>query len=305
MKKKMIVLLTVVMLCTPLLSGVVYGYPQGGNEKIDPIVSTNWLEENMDLENLVIVDVRTSEEYEAGHISNSVNIPFVVPFSAWITMKDDLLLELPEDDELFSMLGSFGITEKSNVVLISGTSDPYAIAAAPRVADTLIYAGVKNVAILDGGYTKWAEEGRSIDTETPVITEKEFDGKVNKKIFVSTEYVERKIGKSVIIDARDENVYTGEVIEPYAEKPGHIETAVSLPAPLMWNEDGTYKDMDEIRQMVSSIADKNDHIIVYCGCGGYASAWYFILTEAFGYKHVKFYDGSAQEWVKYNDMVLN
>lgn len=302
MKKKMIVLLTVVMLFTTLLSGT---FVYGCTPKIDPIVSTSWLQNNMNLQDLVIVDIRTTEEYEVGHVTDSVSIPFVVPFSAWITMKDDLLLELPEKNELFSMLGSFGITKSSNVVIVGGTADPYAICAAPRVADTLIYAGVKNVAILDGGYEKWASEGKPVNTEAPAVTEKAFDGKLDKKMFVSIDYVEKKIGKSVIIDARDTEVYYGEVIEPYAQKAGHIATAKSLPAPSMWNEDGTYKSISELKQLAQGIANKNDHIIVYCGVGGYASAWWFVLTEVLGYKNVKFYDGSAQEWVIYNDMVID
>jgi thiosulfate/3-mercaptopyruvate sulfurtransferase len=302
MKKKIVSLLTVVMLLTSLMPGaLVYG----GTKGMEPIVSTSWLGNNLNLKDLVIVDVRTSEEYDAGHIANSISIPFVVPFSAWITMKDDLLLELPEKSELFNMLGSYGITKKSKVVLVGGTSDLYAMAAAPRVADTLIYAGVKNVSILDGGYTKWASEGRQVTTEVPAITAKVFDGKINDKIFVSKEYVKNNIGKSVIIDARDAEVYSGEIIEPYSQKPGHIATAKSLPAPLMWNEDGTYKSTEELKNLVKGVADKGDKIIVYCGVGGYASAWWFVLTEVLGYNNVKFYDGSAQEWSMNYDMVLD
>lgn len=35
---------------------------------------------------------------------------------------------------------------------------------------------------------------------------------------------------------------------------------------------------------------------MYCTTGGYASGCWFVLTEVLGYKNVKFYDGSAQEW---------
>ncbi|NLL05556.1 MAG: sulfurtransferase [Clostridiaceae bacterium] len=303
MKKKIVVLLTAVMMFSTVLSGT---FVYGGTPEIDPIVSTGWLQNNMNLQNLVIIDIRTADQYEAGHIANSVSIPFVVPFSAWITMEDELLLELPENNELFSMLGSFGINENSNVVVVGGTADPYDICAAPRVADTLIYAGVENVAILDGGYAKWASEGRPVTTEVPTVTAKYFKGnKIDKNMFVSMDYVEKKIGKSIIIDARDAEVYNGEIIEPYAQKPGHIPTAKSLPAPLMWNEDGTYKSASELKQLAESIGNTNDHIIVYCGVGGYASAWWFVLTEVLEYKHVKFYDGSAQEWSLYNEMVLD
>jgi thiosulfate/3-mercaptopyruvate sulfurtransferase len=38
--------------------------------------------------------------------------------------------------------------------------------------------------------------------------------------------------------------------------------------------------------------------------GGYASSWWFVLTQVLRYKNVKFYDGSAhQEWVIDYDMV--
>ena len=56
--------------------------------------------------------------------------------------------------------------------------------------------------------------------------------------------------------------------------------------------------------MAAAVADKDDSIIVYCGVGGYANSWWFVLTQVLGYKHVKFYDGSAQEWAKCNDIVL-
>jgi len=39
--------------------------------------------------------------------------------------------------------------------------------------------------------------------------------------------------------------------------------------------------------------------------GGYASSWWFVLTQALGYQNVKIYDGSAQEWAKNYDMVVD
>lgn len=328
MKKKMMVLFSVALLITSLLSSsIAYGQCMNGpnkcmhkqskdmdklskcmhkpnKEKFEAIVSTDWLQNNLDMKDLVILDIRTSDEYEAGHIVGSINIPLEVPFSAWITMTDGLLFELPDTEELFNTLGNFGISKKSKVVIVTSVSDPFAIGAGPRVACTLIYAGVKNVSILDGGHAKWASEEKAVTTEVPEISPKTFDGKINN-IFVPIDYVESKIGESVIIDNRDYNVYTGEVIEPYAPKAGHIPTAKSLPAPLMWNEDGTYKSIDELKDMAKSVALRNDKIIVYCGVGGYASSWWFILSEVLNYPNVVFYDGSAEEWVRYNDVVLD
>ena len=48
----------------------------------------------------------------------------------------------------------------------------------------------------------------------------------------------------------------------------------------------------------------SQEIIVYCGVGGYARAWWFVLTQILGYRDVKFYDGSAQDWTRDPEMPL-
>lgn len=310
MKKKLIPALLMVLLAPSLLLGsaVYAGNALPPARTIDPIVSTDWLEANSSLKNLVIIDIRSAGDYGAGHIANAINVPFVVPFSAWITVRDNLILELPDEAALFETIGSCGITGDSLVVIVTTTAappnPPYPLANATRVADTLIYAGVKNVAILDGGHARWVAEGRPATTEVPEVNKVTYRGKVDKKMFVSAEYVQKHIGRSVIIDARDADVYFGARIEPFASKAGHIPTARSLPAPWMWNEDGTYKQKEVLEEMASGVIDgnKGKEVIVYCGVGGYASSWWFVLTQVLGYENVKFYDGSAQDWVKNNFM---
>jgi len=280
---------------------------------IDAIVSTDWLAANLGLENLAILDVRPPGDYTAGHIPNSINVPFGPP---WITERGGLALELPEEAALFKTIGALGVTSESPVVIVttkvSPPIPPYALAAATRVAETLIYAGIKNVAILDGGYPKWATEGRSkAEGKSPSVNAVTYKGKANKDMCASLEYVQKRSKDAVIIDARDSDVYFGVTIEPFASKAGHIPNAKSLPTPWMWNRDkdgtynGTYKDADTLRAMASGVIgrDQTKEVIVYCGVGGYASSWWFVLTQVLGYENVKIYDGAAQEWALHYDMV--
>ena len=275
---------------------------------IDPIVSTDWLAVNSGLDSLVILDIRGGADYAAGHIPKAINVPFTDPFSSeWVVSDPNgLWLQLPEKAALFNTIGSRGIKKDSLVVIVTTTGvPPYPLANATRVADTLIYAGVKNVAILDGGYPKWIAEGKSTTAETPVVQPIPYRAKVDEEMFVSIEYVRRHIGRVLILDARDADVYFGVTIEPFADKAGHIPSARSLPTPWMWNSDGTYKDTEILSAMASGVIGKHkaNEIIVYCGVGGYASSWWFVLTQVLGYENVKIYDGSAQEWVRYYDMV--
>ena len=329
-KKTLFFVVTFILFASLFLGGSAQAwhhppYPQ----KIDPIVTTDWLADHAGTDNLVILDIRSDLEYWAGHIPDSVNEPFVTgfdpvngPTSKWIVNRGGLWLQLPEDADLFETIGSLGIKCNSWVVIVTAPNpnpevEPpfYGLANATRVALTLIYAGVKNVAILDGGYPKWVAEGLPTTDGVPQVIPATYDGKVNKATFVSTQYVKKSIRKADILDARDADVYYGAAIEFYAPKEGHIPSAKCLPAPWIWglDQDGNYlyKDAGTLGAMASGVIrepwDWNRHfgqeIIVYCGVGGYASSWWFVLTQVLGYQNVKFYDGAAQEWVMKYKMV--
>lgn len=261
---------------------------------ISPLVTTKWLAENIARPGLVVVDIRNSDEYKAGHIPGAVN----APFSSWAVSRGGLLLELPEDDELFDTIGATGIESDSRVVVVNKTDTPFTLADAARVACTLIYGGVKNVAVLNGGYNKWLKEKRPVSDETPKPKKVAYKGKVNEAMFVNKAYVEKKLGKSVIVDARSPDEFFGITQDLFTEKPGHIPTATCLPAPWLWTDKGTYRPIKEIRAMVAGVVgkDKAREIIVYCGVGGFSGAWCFVMREILGYTNARVYDGSAQEW---------
>lgn len=284
-----------------------------------PIVSTEWLYRNLNLPNLVILDIRSSDLYNASHIPGAINVAesewydndpgFAPPSEAnW--------MEMPSAQNLFRLIGNAGITKDSFVVIVGGTSGPlspvplalYACAGATRVAMALIYSGISNVSILDGGFDKWAAEGKPVSNVPKTPTPKTYTGTVRSEMLVSKDYVASRIGKAIIIDARNPEVYLGFVQEPWTNKTGHIPTAKSFPTPWLWTvyvdeatgnaKYITYYSEDILHVMASLLvgSDKSKEIIVYCGVGGYASTMYFVLSEVLGYRDVKVYDGSAQEW---------
>jgi thiosulfate/3-mercaptopyruvate sulfurtransferase len=282
----------------------------GGARAIAPIVSTDWLEAHRAAGNLVIVDIRPAEAYDAAHIPGSISEPFVVPISAWITQRDDLLLELPGDDELFATIGGLGIGADTRVVVVTspnpGEPPSYGLSNGTRVAGTLLYAGVRNVAVLDGGFGKWQAEGLPTTTQVPTVAPLDYSGDVDGDLFVSRRYVEERIGRVPIVDARDADVYFGTTTEPFAAQAGHIPSASSLPAPWVWHpEDSTYREQVTLGEMAAGVIrrDKRSEVIVYCGVGGYSSTWVFLLTQVLGYRNVKFYDGAAQDWARHNSLV--
>lgn len=282
---------------------------------LPPVVSTEWLAARLTAPGgppasgePVILDIRFAEEYEAGHIPGAVTAPFAI-VSEWSDCTDDLLLELPPAVELFKALGDHGLTTDSTVVVVGRVEEPpappYPLADAVRVAVTLMWAGIEDVAVLAGGHAKWEAEGRPVTTCVPDITHTSYSAGVKDGMFVSTEYVKDRIGRVVLLDARDPDQYFGASIDPFADMRGHIPTARSLPLVWVWEKDGTYRPPEFIAQMVEGVlgGDREQEIVCYCGVGGYASTWWFLLTQLLGYTNVKIYDGSMEAWVKDNSLV--
>jgi thiosulfate/3-mercaptopyruvate sulfurtransferase len=281
------------------------------NRSIDPIVSTDWLQSQLPAkgkeprpgtEALVIIDTRFAEDYEAGHIPGAISVPFAL-VSAWADCTEELLLELPPEADLMKTIGDCGLTAESKVVIVGrlpvSPEPPYPLADPVRVAATLMYAGVKNVAVLAGGHAKWVAEGRETTTEVPKVTPVPYGSAVDAATWISTEYVKDHIGKCVLIDGRDPDQYFGASIDPFADMRGHIPTARNLPMVWVWEPDGTYRPFEFIESMVTGVvgADKDQEVITYCGVGGYAATWWFLLSQLLGYRNVKIYDGSMEAWV--------
>ena len=258
---------------------------------IAPIVSTGWLEQNLKDSRISIVDIRTAAQYQKGHIPRSVN----TPLSLWAPASNALSLELPRDEALRDIVGKAGISPASLVVIVTRTETDFGRADATRVAWTCRVAGLENVAVLDGGFSKWARENRAISTDSAAVRALTYTGAIDRSSVASKAYVLNKIKKIIIADNRTPEDYFG-----ISSKSGHIMGAVNLPTPWAFATDGTFRNKEELSSMAAGVlgSDNSKQIVVYCGVGGYASTWWFLLTQVLGYKNVKLYDGSFEEWSK-------
>ena len=262
---------------------------------IPPFVSTDWLEQNLNVPGLLIMDLRNSADYKNNHIPGSVNSNA----NSWAVNKNGLLRELPSDRDLMELLSSLGIKEDSKVVVVGRGASDLDRADAIRVAWTILISGVRNAAVLDGGFSKWLKDKKAATTEQSIPSPAEYKGKVNGSAEVTKKYVLSKIGKSIIVDARTPEVYFGIETESWAQKPGHIKSAVNLPAPWVFTKEGILKGRSELEDMANAVmgSNKSKEYVIYCGVGPYATVWSYIMTELLGYKDVKVYDGSMQEWI--------
>ncbi len=259
----------------------------------EPIVTTEWLQAN--LSKVTVLDVRKVEEYSAGHIPGAINVFYGV----WGIKKGVLLNELPSDDDLRDILSSAGIEPTTAVVVVSKNETIPLRTDATRVAWTLRYAGVENVAVLSGGIEKWAAEKKALSKDAVKPRAKTYRGKFNKQFLVNKAYVTGALGKALLVDVRAPEFYKGEKKLDFVPRTGRIKGAVNLPPGLLYNADGTYKSKAEIEAIAKPIAgaDLNREIITYCDTGKICTTWWLALADLLGYKNVKVYDGSSMEWL--------
>src|SRR5437868_13099774 len=86
-----------------------------------------------------------------------------------------------------------------------------------------------------------------------------------------------------------------------AQRAGHIPGAKSIPWAKAANEDGTFKNVDELRKLYQDAGvDFSKPTIAYCRIGERSSHTWFVLKDLLGVNNVKNYDGS---WTELGNLV--
>jgi len=273
---------------------LVFGTP-GEAREIAPIVSVDWLEANLQDPRLVVLDVRKVEQYQAGHIPNAVSSFY----RAWAFRKGELYSEIPELDDLEEMIGEAGIGVESIVVVAGSVSTPVESYQSARVACTLQYAGIPNVALLDGGIDAWIRQKKTLSTEPRVLAAKPFKAKLRRDFTADREYMKSHLGKVLLLDVREPDIFTGKRKLDCIPRAGHIPGALNMPTSCAFNPDGTFKTRDQLAAIAEAAIGKDlsRQVVTYCDVGQSCATWAFLLRELLGYRNIRLYDGSTQEWM--------
>ena len=192
--------------------------------------------------------------------------------------------------QMRQLLSNLGISEKTFLVFYDNISDP----SAARGVWLSLYFSHEKVAMLDGGYTTWKKEKKPLDTKTETLDYCEINGTIDKTILANYKTLLDKIKfkkKNQIIDARTSKEYSGEHIR--AIRGGHIPSAINID----WKENisiDKFKSLNDTSKLYSSFS-KHQEIITYCQ-GGYRAAITFVILKELGFKKVKMYLGSWNEW---------
>lgn len=275
---------------------------------MEAIVTTDWLNEQLrkGIDELRVVDVRFHlmdpdagrKAYEEEHIPTAIYVDLNEHLST-SPSKHGGRHPLPSREQLAETFSHFGIDDRSKIVVYDEGGS-----FAARLYWTFKYLGHEDVAILDGGYAKWVQDGYEVTTEVPVFEKGTFTARNNDDWQTIDAFaLKRKLNdpNTIIIDARERNRYLGlhEPIDPIA---GHIPGAVNYFWKNVFDENGLWKSEAQLRELFADVP-KDKEIVVYCG-SGVSACPNIIALKRIGYKNVKLYPGSWSDWITYDDFPI-
>jgi thiosulfate/3-mercaptopyruvate sulfurtransferase len=260
------------------------------------VVSTEWLAARLDDPKVRVVEVSVVPGlFERGHIPGAVNF-------VWHTdLVDPVIRDIASPEAFQALVRAAGINEDTTVVLYGDNNNWFAAWGAWIFS---IY-GHEDVRLLDGGRAKWEREGRAVSVRPTSHPEGNFTAKELRRelraFLPDVLAVVKGESEGVIVDIRSVAEYEGRIFAPegfqeLAIRAGHIPTAVNVPWGRAVNEDGTFKSVEELRELYAAVGvDGSKKVYVYCRIGERSSHTWFVLSKILGYT-VAQYDGSWTEW---------
>lgn len=269
---------------------------------MESLVSTNWLAQEMGAADLKIIDASAhlpdagrdaAAEFAEAHIPGAK----FLELSTFVDPASEVPAAVPNAAIFTQRVQSLGINAGDRIVIY----DDSAVKTSARAWFILRLHGVKDVAILNGGLQKWRTEGRPLEAGAPespaekgTITASIGDVETRLKADVLVNIESRA---EQLIDARGAGRFTGEQPDFRPEIPsGHIPGSLNLPFNSVYKPDGTFKEIDTIRDVFERAGTELSRpIITTCGGGVTAAVLLFALQLA-GKDDVALYDGSWSEW---------
>ena len=265
------------------------------------LVETDWLEANLGKEGLRIIDIRSADDYAAGHVRNAINIPS----SSFRDPDHEVSGMVLPADKFAALVGSHGIGNDTEVVVYGRGN----ILGATRIFWALELYGNKNARVLNGGFAKWGQEERELSTEATTFPSVTFTPDFDPFLVGTIEEVRAAIeggdSNAVILDNRSAGEYTGRDVR--TDRGGHIPGAINQDWVVYLNGDDarTFKSAAELTELFNSAGITEDSV-VYAHCQtAVRSAVAYFVARLIGYNNVQNYDGAWAEWGNRQDTEIN
>jgi len=265
------------------------------------LINPEDLVKNLQNPDWVVFDCRFSlAEPDAGQLSY---IQGHIPNARYVNLDHDLSSPktattgrhpLPNVDVFASKLSMWGVNKNTQVVIYDSAEGAFAA----RMWWMLRWLGHDAVALLNGGFERWQNEGHPVTAKLPDLTPRQFIAQPNADMLIDADAVEtaRQAGK-IIIDARGPDRFAGqnETLDPIG---GHVPSAINMPFMGNLAENKTFLSENELKDRFTQVFGQtpSEEVINMCG-SGVTACHNLLAMEMIGMTDSKLYVGSWSDWI--------
>lgn len=266
----------------------------------DTLIETDQLAERMNQPGLVVLDCRFwlldkergRKEYLMGHIPGAHYMDperdLSSPQIPGVTGRHPL----PHPEVFASAMRAAGVSSETQVVAYDQSTG----AIAARAWWLLRWLGHSRVAVLNGGFTAWQQQGRETDNQWYPPGHGTMAVQLSHAMSLNRQEVAAL--HSGVYDSRDYKRFTGET-EPIDPVAGHIAGAVCLPHTENNLDSGFWKSPEALQQRFAAVQPSEaGQPVFYCGSGLTACHNILAYKVATGLDAL-LYPGSWSEWIHY------
>jgi len=204
---------------------------------------------------------------------------------------------LPDAAVLADTFGRLGVSNSSHVVVYDDCSG----AVASRAWWLLRWLGHDKVSLLDGGIKHWRALQLPLESGEIGVAREQFEFMARPQLVLETsEIVDAGATCATLklVDARDAKRFAGSA-EPIDTIAGHIPGAISLPLSASLNDDGTWKDQKQLRQLWDTTLGEGTDGPWSVMCGSGVTACHLVISGLLaGRPDPRVYVGSWSEWIR-------
>jgi thiosulfate/3-mercaptopyruvate sulfurtransferase len=262
----------------------------------EALVSTEWVKQHSGDPTVRVVEVDVDTK-----AYNEAHVPGAIAW-AWNTqLCDTVRRDILSQAQFEALMSASGVTPDSTLVIYGDNNNWF---AAWAFWQAKIY-GHKDIRLMNGGRKKWFSEARDVSTDVPHLAATEYHavaGDLSLRAFLPHVQEAAAQHSAALVDVRSPQEFTGEILAPpglpeTCQRGGHIPGARSIPWGKAANDDGTFKSIEELRDLYAKEGiDGSRPVIAYCRIGERSSHTWFVLKYLLGFDRVTNYDGSWTEW---------
>lgn len=271
--------------------------PLAAVAQLGPLTDPEAVTQAQAAEKVIVLDIRTGADYEAGHIPGALPAPYGL-FRGPAENPGELVAE----DAMTEVLRKLGVTEGSQIVVVHQGSDQTDFGAAARVYWTLKSSGISDLAILNGGMNAWQQAGKPVEKgAAKAITPSDITVSFDPTWMATREDVKAIVDgtdSAELIDARPEAFWKGETKHAAAAKPGTLPQSRYFTHDRWFGQDEpALIKPDLIRELAAENGfEAGDRLVSFCNTGHWAATNWFALSEVAGIEGVRMYPESMVGW---------